>query len=751
MNIKKLFSMYWNSLKNSKLLKKIVYSYLIVGCAVLFLFAMIIVMMISANSVGQTIDINMSNLEKTVATSDYIFRNISSQYYKYYNDPIIRHALYGKIESPDDYTKLHMKTAEMESAISVIDSVYIINFSDNVVYSTLTSNKNLADFSDKEGVELARKAEEGFSFIPRQKNFKLNNSIEQQGAIICFLMKENNGGAMLVNLSQPIISEMLNLSYPSSKNSMIVTKEGLTVSEKDGESVGADVSEDSVVREIMQREEDYGSFTRKWHPGRIINYARSNINGMTYIVEFSRFSLAFENNNLLMAVITGLIIFMLVSLLITIIFSWNYYKPISTLQKKVAGHYGDDKYMSDADLADVRNALGDAFRSANNYFYIKKKEFVKGVLNGELPAVITEQFNDIKLDFGRDNFYVVQFRLDNYRQLTRKADTDLSIVRYGLINIAEELFSEISLCEGVEMDGSRVMLLCCSDEYDENNIKRIISTIQSQIKSIYDISVTCAVSTVSDEPQKIPSLAKNSNDASEYRFIYGKGAVIFGNFLYNEELRQSDERVMQEIKGIASIISKRDTKKLDERFDGFIKLMRNQEYHNALQYLNLLITKINASTSEEYKASSELSISNVRYESETVDEAVDIIKEYCGMYIASVEAEMEDGAVPERIKGIIQFIDNNYTNSELNIDMIAQEVWLTPNYVRNIFKECTGKTVFEYISQKRFDMACSLLSDTKQSIKTIGTEVGFANANYFYTAFKTRMGMTPGQYRNLKK
>lgn len=746
MSINKLLSMYWNSFKNSKLLKKMVFSYIAVGFAVLFVFAVIIVFMISINSVKQAVSVNVNDLEKNVATSDYIFRNISSQYYKYYNDNIIRQALYSQIDTADDYLKIRNKMLEMESATSLVDTIYVISFEEDSVYSTITSVKKVGDFADKEAIELAKDTEDGIFFIPREKNFRLNNTEIHKGKVISLLIKENSGGALMVNISQPMIADMFERSYQGLSKAMIVTSKGLLVSGGEGEMIGTDMSDYPIVQKVYEQSDKVGSYSEMRHFAHIINYAKSDMNGLTYIVSLNRFSLVFENNNLFIAVIIGWIIFALISLIIASLVGWKNYIPISKLHKTAKKYYGSDTNISDSELTGIREALSNASRSVNNYFYVKKKEFVKNVLTGEKPAVIPEQFNDVMLDFSVNNFYVVQVRLDNLKKMYHDTTFNLPIIRYGLINISEELLSACSHCEGVEINGGCIAVLCCANDFDENRIKGILTNIQAQMNSIFDISVTCSVSAASDDPSEIPSLLKNASDAADYRFIYGKGSIIFASSMYNEQYREDDKKITQEIKNIASAIGKRDRKKLDERFDNFVSLMKNQEYHNVLQYLNLLVNKINTSMSEDFKTSSEINLSDIEFESETIGEAAEELKKYCGMYISSLDTE--SSAIPERIQSIISFIDENYTNSELNIDMIAQEVWLTPNYVRNVFKEYTGTTVFEYITQKRFDMACRLLSETKKPIKEIGTEVGFANVNYFYTAFKTRMGMTPSQYRN---
>jgi AraC-like DNA-binding protein len=47
--------------------------------------------------------------------------------------------------------------------------------------------------------------------------------------------------------------------------------------------------------------------------------------------------------------------------------------------------------------------------------------------------------------------------------------------------------------------------------------------------------------------------------------------------------------------------------------------------------------------------------------------------------------------------------------------------------------------------------ACSLLSGTRANIVDISESLGFTNRSHFYSIFKTHYGMTPAEFRTIKK
>ena len=68
-----------------------------------------------------------------------------------------------------------------------------------------------------------------------------------------------------------------------------------------------------------------------------------------------------------------------------------------------------------------------------------------------------------------------------------------------------------------------------------------------------------------------------------------------------------------------------------------------------------------------------------------------------------------------------------------------------------VFKNITGRTPIEYRNNIRLEHAKELLVDTSSSIAEIGREVGYESNVYFCDYFKTQVGMSPGQYRNINK
>jgi AraC-like DNA-binding protein len=72
---------------------------------------------------------------------------------------------------------------------------------------------------------------------------------------------------------------------------------------------------------------------------------------------------------------------------------------------------------------------------------------------------------------------------------------------------------------------------------------------------------------------------------------------------------------------------------------------------------------------------------------------------------------------------------------------------LHPNYLNNVIKTKTGKSVGTWIAEKTIAEAKSLLQNSSTSIKEIAYSLGFAESTHFSNYFKKHTSLSPVLYR----
>lgn len=100
-----------------------------------------------------------------------------------------------------------------------------------------------------------------------------------------------------------------------------------------------------------------------------------------------------------------------------------------------------------------------------------------------------------------------------------------------------------------------------------------------------------------------------------------------------------------------------------------------------------------------------------------------------------------------RKRMVLDYIQQNYTDSNLYAGAIAEHAGISEKYLYSFIKEQTGCSVSEYLQNLRMEKAVEILCNEDTPIKEICGLVGFNSENSFYKAFKRTFGVTPTQYR----
>lgn len=117
--------------------------------------------------------------------------------------------------------------------------------------------------------------------------------------------------------------------------------------------------------------------------------------------------------------------------------------------------------------------------------------------------------------------------------------------------------------------------------------------------------------------------------------------------------------------------------------------------------------------------------------------------------IAEVPQEME----PSTICQIEQYLQENFADSQINLTSVAQLFGFSPSYLSRKFKQDTGKSFVEYLTECRMERAREMAGNNSKMFCT-ATAVGIPDPNYFGRCFKKYTGTSYSEYvkmRNAEK
>ena len=111
--------------------------------------------------------------------------------------------------------------------------------------------------------------------------------------------------------------------------------------------------------------------------------------------------------------------------------------------------------------------------------------------------------------------------------------------------------------------------------------------------------------------------------------------------------------------------------------------------------------------------------------------------------VEDVQMKSPDEKLLERM---MQTINKHLNNSDLSVDMIAEEVGISRVHLHRKMKELTGQTPHDFIRSLRLKQAAHLLATRNMNITEVVYACGFSNAASFSTMFKNVYGMSPREY-----
>ena len=103
----------------------------------------------------------------------------------------------------------------------------------------------------------------------------------------------------------------------------------------------------------------------------------------------------------------------------------------------------------------------------------------------------------------------------------------------------------------------------------------------------------------------------------------------------------------------------------------------------------------------------------------------------------------------DTLQMMLDIIDEKDGLTSLN--EISESLYMNKYYLCHLFKQRTGITLSEYLSDRIFKKICKLLENSLYSIEEISSMCGFSSTSSLTRFFKNKSGITPSRYRSERK
>ncbi len=289
----------------------------------------------------------------------------------------------------------------------------------------------------------------------------------------------------------------------------------------------------------------------------------------------------------------------------------------------------------------------------------------------------------------------------------------------------------------------RQSVLLFQDRYCDYTL--VAKNIYLYLKKKYPVKFHLAVSRKFESYEELPVIMEQLEQLMEEKF-YHPDQHIFG---WEEEEEKTapgdvqDSRLMQKI---AEDVSRKDMGQLWNHFRCLC-----EKYKDNLQFSAMYIKFVFSNVIQELFAENQFGGEHKLekevqrlYNCSNISQILEVTEENIKEYENFLNRSMSESR--NEVAAVKNYIYQNY-KEDLNLETLAEKVYLSSGYLSFIFKRETGMNLNRFIRVVRMEKAKELLCGTNMKVAQVSEEVGFANVSYFCRSFREYYGSSPESYR----
>jgi AraC-like DNA-binding protein len=737
--------------RRNTLLIKILSSYLVIVIVLLSVFSFILFRTYSQRSIEQVSHTSENFISQSYYIADLMLINVYNNFYQLFVNRLDSDLNYGLYDNKSDIfadQDVLKKIKQYVVSSPLIRSIYIYNSkADRVIFSISEIGEGIqttTDFLDQDIIHILRSPENNVSeeYFTRQVDYVINNKNVSENFLTLVLANTTNNGeiesSLVINLNQRILQQMVTSGSTGDLNQVLIMyKDGNVLSHDDSSMINKNLANESYTKQILQSNDEKGSFITKIKDKEsLVSYVKATHLGLIFISigDYSKLLSSASSMQNTLLILT--IIFIIVGIIIAAFFTSSIYNPFRKLIHK---------YRLDS----------------NRLLNDKKKTFLGKLVDGEIDEKIYDKdyMMECGISFDAPFFLTLVLKMDSHENvLSGKWSKDVRLVKFAILNIASELFREKRFkVEGIDNGHDYVSIILNANNRSDEFVSKLIDNtkeIQDKVDKYLRISVSAGIGDIVEGVEGISKSYQNALAASNYRIIFGRKAVIKYGDIAERNNNDLHEYPYDIEKRMIEAIKERNLRKIDTSLNEFFErlaLYSADEIQITVLQLAVLLTRTLSGLAKTSIENGEYSIKVLVSEIQTCETLEEIRKYLYSLCSKFVETKGNDSK--ENVKTIIankikDYVGKHYDSMNISTDTVAKYVELSPNYVRSIFKEITGISLSDYITQCRMSEAQKLLIETDYPVSRIAELVGYPeNSKHFFTVFKKHFGRTPENYR----
>lgn len=388
---------------------------------------------------------------------------------------------------------------------------------------------------------------------------------------------------------------------------------------------------------------------------------------------------------------------------------------------------------------------------------LRERFFIDLVTNQLSFNEILQRSSFLQLDISAD-FYNVAIVKINASEVSKSRNiTKEELIHFFLFDIVGELFdSNIKTFAFGISDYQLGIIMCGCYEYKRQffqNINKSLSKLIETMANYYHVTIFAAVGRIYEDILKLPLSFAEAKEAMTYSFAIEANTLInyYDIFLKKTETYEKPSSILKEIilytKTGDSDKALKKIENLFEYYKGKAVLNPNLIKADVIEVVLAIQRYLEESKGDDtFLYNQNISPYEKIVKADSVSDLKGLLHDFAIMTINEV-VHLKEGQSNSFVEKLKSITEENIGNEDFNLDIAASMLYISPNYLRQMFKKVTGETFIEYLTNQRMKKAAELLRDNSLKISDITEQVGYSSQSYFTKCFKKYYNVTPTEYR----
>ncbi len=759
-----------SSLRSKKLLIKLLLSYLGTAIVAVLLITLLNTYWVKNESIKDINSITELALSNIAVLGTNMFESSQNTAFVLYNDSYVKNLLSSSEVNGLDIMGVTYDIERLKITNPFIFSVYVWNKS-SIVFRT---SRGIGYEENHETIsEIVKKGPVLYP-IPR----KISNNSGKPVNVYTIIYHEPGLGedsAIVLNIDAKALYNQVYTEFSKPRQDIfIVDKTGKVLLHNDIERLSANIKNETCFRNAVAAGRSSGSFSvyedgHNW----VYNYVIAK-NKKYIVFSKSEYSMLFSKvtkirNTILLTCSVVLVLIFLLSIMLS---RWLY-TPInnvfsninilfkgSNLSQPDKPENNEYKFISQA-VGSLVQRLNTLEKDNESSFNIMRMAFFKSILT-EPGNINKDIFRDNILKYKilsatNDNYCIIVMRVDNYNDFlvnNNKEAIDFQLSSIG--NITSETLKKTAFNTYFVMDYEHIILVVSdidreNNEYEEQ-ISEAMKHAQDAILKLLNIGITIGISEVSNNIFDIKDQYNKAFSFTNYRLIYGRNNIITGKAVKIKDLEK--DKINHYTNAILNSIKSSSKDAYCDFILKYFNLIKNCSYDKIVKLFFQLANSILHLPEElqsSHTGSMEFDIRDVYAKIRSFESYEDLFNWFEELFhkTETIISNIKNKKNPDLIEQVLKYINENYKESNISANSIADKLSITPQYFSKIFNEYAGVSFPDYINNIRLEKAKALiLSNEKLNIGSIYEMVGYNNRSYFTSSFTKKYGISPGRFRS---